>query len=401
MDLSLIKYIFKCFCLVVMFILIGMWLNRYLLDEDISVVESRTYFDTAEDSFPVMSICFEQFVDGKHFNKIGKDISGSEYRNFLLGEYFDEELINIDYNSVSTNITDFIISYMVQFDNESFVPTTNPSDFGKSPYYTHTFISWGRVLKCFGLEITNPHVVDLSIVLKRDIFPNGIRPPVGGFAVLFHYPNQVLTSMKTITREWKERDEQTNYWKGFSVKGMNVASHRYKTRRHNCLEEWTEYDTIVLEDHLKLVGCKTPDQVTRLEMKICNDTEKMKSARLYFKYKNEYIKPCREIQWIDLQLREVVYDSDALKEIVKADWKNWFAIYVRIVNPKFKITIQKKEIDFQSLVGYIGGYVGIFMGYTLAQIPETFLDTLRLGRILYGRIWKRKDVAINPIQQED
>ena len=32
-----------------------------------------------------------------------------------------------------------------------------------------------------------------------------------------------------------------------------------------------------------------------------------------------------------------------------------------------------REIDFNGLVGYIGGYVGLFLGYNLLQIPDLVL----------------------------
>ena len=33
--------------------------------------------------------------------------------------------------------------------------------------------------------------------------------PNGGFAVLFHYPNQILASLQTVKRTWIKRDDKT------------------------------------------------------------------------------------------------------------------------------------------------------------------------------------------------
>ena len=54
----------------------------------------------------------------------------------------------------------------------------------KPPYYTFTWISWDRIVKCFGLEITNKDVYYIRLFVKREIFPNLIRNSDGGFAVL-------------------------------------------------------------------------------------------------------------------------------------------------------------------------------------------------------------------------
>ena len=59
----------------------------------------------------------------------------------------------------------------------------------------------------------------------------------------------------------------------------------------------------------------------------------------------------------------------------RKDWNNWFSIVIRFLNPRFKLTVQKKEVDFQSLIGYVGGYIGLFMGFTVAEIPEVIMTT--------------------------
>ena len=70
-------------------------------------------------------------------------------------------------------------------------------------------------------------------------------------------------------------------------------------------------------------------------------------------------------------------------------WKHYFAVVLRFLSPRFKKTIAKKEIDFHSLIGYVGGYVGMIMGFAIAQIPEvissTIIYTKRLRRKFYGK----------------
>ena len=51
------------------------------------------------------------------------------------------------------------------------------------------------------------------------------------------------------------------------------------------------------------------------------------------------------------------------------NWKEWFGVTYQIPSDKFTIKINKKEMDFESLVGYIGGYVGLFAGFAVAELP--------------------------------
>ena len=92
--------------------------------------------------------------------------------------------------------------------------------------------------------------------------------------------------------------------------------------------------------------------------------------KIYVK-QTDVIPACREIDWIDYRMLE----SEGSEDI---NYTNWFAVALHVMRMDFKIIIQKKEVDFQSLVGYIGGYVGLFMGFALAQLPEIAIDVLGL-----------------------
>ena len=95
-------------------------------------------------------------------------------------------------------------------------------------------------------------------------------------------------------------------------------------------------------------------------------------------------RPCREIENIDYQS----LDSEALthdRHVAKLqgkDWTEWFCVVWRYLNTRFVTTISKKEVDFQSVIGYIGGFIGRFTGLALAQIPEILLSTFDFAKQL-------------------
>ena len=154
----------------------------------------------------------------------------------------------------------------------------------------------------------------------------------------------------------------------FNLKGMEVNIERYKKNRNNCIENWKNYDNITLENHLRNVGCKTPDQITSDAWPVCNGKEKMKSARL--RLHDEKIRPCREIESIDYDFGESERSLNVVPLVNGRPWKNWICFVYRILNPRFKVIVQRKDVDFQTLVGYIGGYIGIFTGFAITQIPD-------------------------------
>ena len=52
------------------------------------------------------------------------------------------------------------------------------------------------------------------------------------------------------------------------------------------------------------------------------------------------------------------------------DWDKWFCVVWRFLNNRFTKTVNKRKIDINSLIGYVGGYIGICTGIALAQVPE-------------------------------
>ena len=374
--LYFLKYFTKCLCIFAALLFVALWLYRYTLDTDSSVVESRYYFDDPDDVFPVMSLCFEQSFNDELLQRFGKNITGSKYKQFLAGNYFDNVMTTIDYGSVTTNISDFVLSYDVKFRNQSGVTDTLTNIAWKELYHTLTWQSWGILVKCFGLEITDKEVNYVRVYMKRQIFPGGFRESDGGFAVLFHYPNQVFASMQTVKRQWTKRDNVTNFSMSFNLKGLDVNIQRYKKNRNNCVLNWKNYDNITLQNHLNKVGCKTPAQITNDTWPICTNQGRMRKAILH-PVNTHNVNPCNEVESIDYDMGETDEPSRTFKG---GDWKNWVCFVYRILNPRFRVIIQKKAVDFQTLIGYIGGYIGIFTGFAISQIPDFVLMTVEFAK---------------------
>ena len=387
-NLKFVKYLIKVVCMLVTIIFVGHWLHRYMLDEDSSVIEVREYFDGADDVFPVMSLCFKQTFQALQSKYPDKNLSEFNYNNILIGKQYHPLVTEIDYHSVSTNISDFILGYDVEFRNGTSFTATLRNIAWKPPYYTTTWDSWGRIVKCFGLEITEKEVYYVRLFVKREIFPNMTRNSNGGFAVLFHYPNQVLASIKTVRRQWMKRDASTNFYMSFNLKGMGVHIQRHRKNRHNCVENWKNYDSIIMANHLRRVGCKTPDQIANDTLSVCNTKEKMKEARLHLNRLR--LRPCREIVSIDSDMGE----SDST---TKKLWKNWISFVFRILNPSFTVTKQRKDVDLQTLIGYIGGYIGIFTGFAIAQIPDYMYVALMSFKSLIFDYRDKKENKISGI----
>ena len=213
-------------------------------------------------------------------------------------------------------------------------------------------------------------------------------------------------------RQWKLRDNDTNYWMEFDVKNVDVIVRRHKKRLDNCIEDWKNYDNIVLTKHLEAVKCRTPDQLINTSFPLCMTSDDMQKARLNLKPGG--IRPCKEVESINYVMQESEGSLELIKKyspefqswlqetLVASSNKNvtyqegdqgehsWFSVVLRILDPSVKTTLNKRAFDFENFVAYSGGFIGLFMGFLLAEIPEVLYFTFYYYKRLKEK-WRYSD----------
>ena len=95
---------------------------------------------------------------------------------------------------------------------------------------------------------------------------------------------------------------------------------------------------------------------------MCNTTEDIKNAKLTYgkTVTIDYMKPCNRISKLN-------FDGNYSQE--KRGWR----IYITFPD-EVKLIIQSKEVDIHGLVGNVGGYLGLFMGYAIVQAPTLLFN---------------------------
>ena len=93
--------IFHLICVVLTFSIIGYWIYKFTLNESIVSLEYKNFYDTSEDVYPLMSLCFKN-----PFKKDGENKTDEEYdqlmKKYLSGNidlkafgYGDDKTFNI------------------------------------------------------------------------------------------------------------------------------------------------------------------------------------------------------------------------------------------------------------------------------------------------------------------
>ena len=108
---------FRAACYATTISMIIFWVHKcFVLDEDLCLVDYQPiYSDTIE--APVLSLCIlDPFLD-EQLQALNHSFNSAHYKEFLMGELDDEELLKVDYNSVTWNLSDYIGGYRVNLNN--------------------------------------------------------------------------------------------------------------------------------------------------------------------------------------------------------------------------------------------------------------------------------------------
>ena len=360
---------------------------EYLENSDISEV-SYQLFDpkNGESQYPSLSLCFlDSYKEiGPQTYDIRGGINTTMYSEFLKGNYWDNEMLKIDYDSLTFDVRDYIIGTCMTSTTSSKcqnIKHIQPISFG---------IPGIGVFKCFSFHHTTELPLDeVLIAVNNSIFPNGIRPPSGRFLLSFHYPDQILRASSTMYTNWMPRNNETTdyYVMHFHITSIEIMKRR-KNGKQACYP-WKNYDGSVNEDIMEAVGCRPPYWKSKYQYhQYCNSKKELEdiivrhNMQAYQDSKFQpYIPPCIEMKKMGVRNFEMSgqesknnFNKHIHEKFIKkagSNNNNWF-----IINTHFWKVSDYKEIrkikaySLQAMIGNAGGYIGLLVGITISELPK-------------------------------
>ena len=325
-------FAFRFACSVVTLIMVGYWIYKFQKNEDVSTIE---YQDVNESSYlrlPELTICLAK----KSFPAADLNLDGFiDIRDYVqqVGLEKTQEHSIKQPNDCKTTNTCIKFKWNHNFDGFW------------NAYYC----------RCYGLEIfsrLSSNTKSIQIDFEPEL--SGMLHELKSVEVftVFNYPQQMLRNLENIHVIWDSNIRITSLTR-FQVNAMEVIIRRNRPNSP-CYEGWKTFDNSAIEKHIQNAACA----VHQVQNKpLCNTSEEIRNSKYSMnELRNKYFPPpCLEMSNI-VSSMNILTESNVTSPVLVISYPE-----------KIKVITQLKSVDAHTLIGNIGGYIGLFLGNILFQ----------------------------------
>ena len=399
---ALACFFFACYFTATQFALFSQ--NR-----DSSSIAYKPFNLSPTDKYPTFSICLKGYQIYWQQEKFLFDTTGatsSQYTDILRGAgtryKYDEEtrlylkesvgldnISTVSFDQMLLNPTDLFVEVdLFAYDDRQsthYVALNKGSNSSKLPfniaYQTAEEICFSRDSKD---EIDLTRDYDL-ISLSTSLLQPGNHLDLE-LRVITHYPGQLLRSFDnpSYSSTLASHDKQ----KLLDLKVSHVTTLRKRpTSNVPCNDKIENDDMVLIEEIISLSGCIPPywkHLVPNNQKYIgCHSTEQLQNVsraiESYRSFFSNYEEPC-----VDMTAM-VIINKD-----VSQDHEKNFKVKITYTEDVYLEIENLKEFSFETFFSGVGGLIGIFLGYSILQIPEILCEIAHFLRGKQGRITVRK-----------
>ena len=376
---TLILSLFQLVCIVLTVSIITYNIILYSEDEDLTEVSYKMYNQDEESIYPGITICVDKPFQSDKLLAHGDGINKTTYEKFLRGRLWDDRMLKINFDSITIDIKEYLIEACIKRKFNGECTQFNPK--------IDTFFEPSK-FQCFGFQNTiGTNIVYVETKINASLFPDKIRPEKWEFIVRFPFPTQIFRSAKMSYGEWQNRQNLSNgFTMNFYVRNVQVIRRRYKESKP-CYK-WNNYDYLVMNEISRKLGCRPVYWGDQTNLPVCDTKSKMGVFEQSFfdRYfgsddSASHIPPCIEPEDMQIEYSDVEAEDQKKVDEHNVDSHNshpdtldWFKVRLWFRSNRFMEIKQIRAYNFQNLVGNGGGYVGLFLGYSIVQLPSMIIS---------------------------
>lgn len=358
---KIISIVFQLLCGLTASSMVIYWVFKFHQNKDQDSIEYIPFGESDILIYPELSICVHNPYFRDSFEGLDENITVADYHNYLIGNRTPSSIYkDIDFDSVTINLFDHIKQFKINSEDKEQEICNNKGGCGLvklKKSYTG-FWTPGNIAKCFSIELmvnSSRVITDMWIKFHRSLSKALSRITEKQFvSVTFNFPNQFLRNIEDNRYIWGNSRSTLNSYNAFKITHIELIHRRFK-QKDPCFQKWNNFDEEVLKRHVKNVSCNPP--YLTANSRTCATIEEMKNSFYSVRdAKHKYCpKPCHELT--NIIFTSHYYDMNGID-----DFENDY-IGLRVAYPgNIKLITQNQLVDIHSLIGNIGGYIGLFLG---------------------------------------
>ena len=400
MDTISIRSFFRLICIIATITLLGYCSLKFSRNESMSMVDFRSFLETEKDIYPSISLCFSNDdyrnnLDGIYNRKVLSNRYGIEdpriYTDFLEGNYWDSQLFDLDYDAFTINLVDYVEKIYIKvntFTSKSVYAWDANQDRAKENFPFRTTFRQANT-KCFSFDLSSHFVPDKKQNSER---PKKIRQV--GFTIksiaslnitllyFAHYPNQLMRSSPLTVEHLKHVGVISGnvMVKQFWLDNLEVIRRR-NTFKAPCYEHSKNWDQYVMSQMLDR-SCRPP-QLLDKKLPNCTNNASMQKHNIVVdgfanpEFVDQFTDPCDEILSIS-------YNIEEFEKKPNTALNSSTDIFFLFKYGKYKDILHIQSFNVESLIGNMGGYIGLFLGFAIWQAPDDLIGIRNIFKKMFS-----------------
>ena len=370
------SFCFTIVCILTVAFMVGFWFHKYIVeDRDIGVVDYIPLEEANEIMFPAVSLCLESPFLIQQLSEISSNITDETYYDFLAGNIHDDLHSIIDYANVTVDLGQYFRTTNIQWLNDTFDYKVDGSTYHLevfSGFHHETF------LKCFMIKYEGTDQRKIKhikfIYDKKRLLEDWSKGHWWDFRchIVVHYEGQFYLANEFNEFNSFYLDEQIDT--KIRINKFEIIKRR-NSRRTKCLEGVESYDNMIIDELLLRKSCRPPYLKNHGNIKDhkiypkCDTKDKIGNAKLETgtRQKMDVAKACYRASEIITEIKPNLKST--------RDKNRRYPVWSLLIRypEEVKVITQSKEVDVHSLIGNIGGYLGLFLGKFLYSGVFKFL----------------------------
>ena len=362
--------IFQLLCILLALLLAYLCYGEFLRNEDFCVVSFKKMYNEDENVHPSSTICFTSPFDEIKMQQYHQNLNYTMYEEHIFGHSkCNNSLHNISYDYVSIDFKKYI-QYVKIITNKRDELYNNTSALISNFSTKSWSLDARKMAKCFTLYVPFEKGIKINSVIigmRSSIFPQKIRPANGwnepfGLHDYFHKPEQFTRSFTSRKYIWPERTTNSSFRIFAYISDVEVLKRRQKTD-FPCRND-PMYDSWEMDQLTNSIGCRPPYWNPMDGIPTCQKQEDLRNIASQFwdtfSWNHDSNPPCTEIKRLQVEFLEK--DCEEENNILE------FNMVFRDLT--YKEIKQNRAYDTKKLIGDVGGYIGLLLGYALLGMPE-------------------------------